>query len=393
MSKDRRYASISGVGMITSAGLSINDLWNACKDSKVMTSDGLGKVSEENLNEIQNYVDGSVWLKKKPLHFSRGLYFSLYSIIQAVTNAGWKNFSSTDSIFIGTTTGMLSMWEGEMLSSFKNAANSKLEDKIKNQSLSSLGDQLRESLGFEGKIFIIASACSASTQAFIEALNSLNAKQATRCIVGGVEELGELTMRGFSSLKLYSTVPCSPFDQDRGGINLSEGAAFYTLENNPHQSIAKVLGGNTFLDSYHTTSPHPKAQAYCKSIEKTLRDTGIRQNQISLVHAHGTGSYHNDGSEAFGLHHIFSNKVPIISTKGIHGHALGASGSLEIGVCLKIMQSDIIPKVAGLINVDEKFNINLPKKNINTKIMYLLKTTLGFGGVNTTLLLQKEETC
>jgi 3-oxoacyl-(acyl-carrier-protein) synthase len=388
-----KYASISGIGMITSAGLSIDDLWNACKESKVITSDGLGKISEKNLNIIQNHVDDSKWLKKKPIHFSRGLYFSLYSIIQAVTSAGWKKFSATDSIFIGTTTGTLSMWEKEMFSFFRDTKNTKLEEKIKNQSLSSLGNQIRESLGFEGKIFIISSACSASTQAFVEALNSLNAKQATRCIVGGVEELGELTIRGFSSLKLHSTARCTPFDQNRAGINLSEGAAFYTLEKKPSKSIAKILGGNTFLDSYHTTSPHPEAHGYCKSIEKTLRDTGVKQSQISLVHAHGTGSYHNDGSEAFGLHNIFSNKTPIISTKGTHGHALGASGSLEVGICLKIIENNIIPKVTGLVNIDEKFDINLPKENINTEIKYILKTTLGFGGVNTTLLLQKEETC
>ena len=235
----------------------------------------------------------------------------------------------------------------------------------------------------------MASACSASTQSLILGQQLIKSERAKRVLAGGVEELGKLTISGFGSLKLLNPEPCKPFDQNRAGINLSEGSAFYALEAaTDKKSYATILAGDTVLDSYHMTSPNPEGSGLEKSILSSLKQSQLMPADIAFVHAHGTGSFHNDQAEAFAIHKVFPHAPEVISTKGIHGHALGASGSIEMGICLKILQQGLIPAVCGLVEKDANIHLNLPTKTVNKKVPYLLKTTLGFGGVNSSLILK-----
>ena len=394
MISQNNITSITGAGIVSPAGLSIDHLWEACLANKVLTENGLGKVEQEHCEAIVNYVNSSEFIVSKPAYFSKALYFSLFAIISAMENANWDKLNETDALFIGTTTGMLTTWEGDFIEYMKTSKiTHQFRNNFEKHNLGFLGDEIRRSLGFTGKIVINTSACSASTQAFADAHNWLVTSQCERCLVGGVEELGQLTIRGFKSLKLLIDQPCVPFDQNRSGINLSEGAAFYTLEKQKETSRADLLGGNTYLDSYHMTSPHPEAYGLCQAIEKTLKKSEIEKKQIDLIHAHGTGSPHNDQAEAYGVKNVFGNSTPTISTKGTHGHALAASGSFEIGLCLKILETNTIPAITGLRTPDKEFSIKLPQETIHKKITYLMKTTLGFGGVNCTLLLRGNLSC
>ncbi len=380
---------ITGIGVLSPSGIGAEALWEDCLNKKSQTSDGLGCISDKDFKSLCSLVNESPWLKKKPLSLERSLYFSLYSIISAISDAGWKEFNQSDVLLIGTTTGQLSSWETK----FIDLCQKKLEEEdlsyLDKQPLGNLGDSLREALSFPGKIHIISSACSASTQALGMAHDYLNSKRSERVIVGGVEELGQLTIKGFGSLKLLSNKSCTPFDQERSGINLSEGSAFYTFEKKslmrPH---AYIVGGRTFLDSYHMTSPHPEGRGYKRSIIESLKQADITSDEIDLVHAHGTGTFNNDQAEANAIGEIIGASTPVISTKGVHGHALGASGAIELSLCIQILKSAMIPPITGLNNVDPEFKLLLPKEKIERKVTYLLKSTLGFGGVNSSIILK-----
>jgi 3-oxoacyl-(acyl-carrier-protein) synthase len=369
MKKNPPFVSITGMGVISPSGMGIESLWNACLNKQSLIQNGLGIIPENIL----------------PADNGKSLAMATYAITQAVNEAKWGNFTQDDVIIIGTTTG-----ENELIS-YSTGVVPTPEGKIalRKQSLSSLSDDLKKTLKFPGRIIILASACSASTQAIVLAHDMLVNGRATRCLAGGVEELGKLTINGFGCLKLLNQDACKPFDQHRMGINLSEGAAFYSFEMNTQKpALAHILGGGTVLDSYQMTSPNPEGEGLQKAILTTLSKSQINADEISFVHAHGTGSSHNDQAESAALSKLFPHRPFVVSTKGVHGHALGASGSLELGICLQVLNKNIIPPVTGLDTVDENIKLNLPKTAQHTAIKYLLKTTLGFGGVNSAFILK-----
>ena len=387
--------SITGMGLITPAGSGANPLWEHCLSKTSLIKSGLGRVSENDTKEIWDKLQSSKWISNPPVYFSKSLLFTLYSITNAIDLASWTSFEESDVIIIGTTTGQISLWEKELIQLLKIESSLSIDtEKLSKQPMQSLSESLRSVLNFPGKILILSSACSASTQAIITAHNYLSTNRAKRCIAGGVETLSELTITGFNCLKLLSLEPCRPFDQSRVGINLSEGAAFYTIEKNTHTTpLAYLYAGDTFLDSYHMTSPRQDGLGMQKALFSALKKSNLSASDISMVHAHGTGSMQNDQSESNAFSNIFSQKPPTISTKGIHGHALGASGAIEFGICLKILNLGIIPPVTGLTNQDESISLNLPVIALKQEIHFLAKTTLGFGGVNSAFIIGREKQC
>ncbi|MBA2403952.1 MAG: beta-ketoacyl-[acyl-carrier-protein] synthase family protein [Bdellovibrionales bacterium] len=392
MKKNSTIVSITGMGIISPAGQGIEPLWNACLQKQSLIENGLGTVKHDDIHAAQNSLTHSPWLKQAVDPKNKSLIMALYAITQALDEAEWEEFTPHDVIIIGTTTGQISIWEDELLSyttGVSPAASGHAA--LCKQSLSSLSDDLKNILNFPGRIIILASACSASTQAMILAHDMLISGRANRCLAGGVEELGKLTINGFSSLKLLNNSPCKPFDQNRMGINLSEGAAFYSFEISPNRrSLAHFMGGASVLDSYHMTSPNPEGMGLQKAMLNTLANCRVKPADISFVHAHGTGSFHNDQAEAFALAQVFPNRPHVVSSKGVHGHALGASGALELGICLQVLNQSNIPPVTGLEIPDEKFSINLPTSVRHVSVGYLMKTTLGFGGVNSAFILKAE---
>jgi 3-oxoacyl-(acyl-carrier-protein) synthase len=377
---------ITGTGMITPAGTGIEKLWESCLNQRSLIENGLGSINDTDHNEIKSYIENSS-LIKTPILKSRALDFALYSIATAMEEAGWSKLKSDDVIVIGTTTGMIKVWEDEVM---KMTAGMSIDsNKVKYQSLSSLENQIKEAFNFCGKIITLSSACSASTQAFAYAYNLLSGGKATRCVAGGVEELGELTIKGFSSLKVLSGINCKPFDENRTGINLSEAAAFSCIEINTESKTAiSLLAGTTILDSYHVTSPHPEGQGCQRSFQETLDLNKLSAKDIDLIHAHGTGSHHNDSSESLAIEAKFGLKVPVISTKGIHGHALAASGAVEISLCCKMIKEETILKNFMLETKDPDIKININEQTTQKKIKRIMKSTLGFGGVNSTIVIE-----
>jgi 3-oxoacyl-[acyl-carrier-protein] synthase-1 len=318
-----------------------------------------------------------------------------FALSQAIESAGGKHLTHDDGIILATTTGQISVWERELIRFMKKEICSKEFEKVfRHQPLGSLLEALIELFSFAGKALLVSSACTASTQAIALGSQWINRGIVKRCFVGGTEILCDLTIEGFKSLQLLSSETASPFDVNRTGINLSEGAAFLCLEGvRSPQAIASILGSGLSSDSYHMTAPHPEGHGSLMAMKAALQSAGLDPSDISWVHAHGTGSKHNDLAESCAIKTLFGETAPwVSSTKWVHGHALGASGTLETILCTEALREKTILATGGLKNPDPQISVKHPPHHVPfdaaaERSFHILKNTLGFGGINASLVI------
>jgi 3-oxoacyl-[acyl-carrier-protein] synthase-1 len=363
-------------------------------------SEGLGWIPDSLITEIKKKAVNSLYKHQfqslfKQLPLSKPLLIAFYALTEAIQQAGWTSFNEEDGLIFATTTGQISSWDQSLL----QYLNQKIKydeflTAFQQQPLGTLLSSLCHLLQFPGKTTLVTSACSASTQAI--ALGSLWLKQGRvkRCLIGGSEILCQLTLQGFRSLQLLTPEPTQPFDENRRGINLSEGAGFLCLETNPTSSspLARISGHGFSTDGYHMTSPHPEGAGCLQAMQSALRSANLRPEEINWVHAHGTGSQQNDHAEGQAIGHLFQSQAPwVSSTKWVHGHALGASGVIESILCIQALQNQKIVKTGGLKHPDPKIILKHPPEHFPCKIQHIMKNTLGFGGTNASLVLSQKD--
>ena len=376
--------AISGVGSVSCVGIGAPTLWQSTLENHSGIVDGLGRIAASEVEVLQ---------KKFPeaREKSRSALFAYAAICEAMRQAGWASLNEDDGLVLATTTGQISFWENELIQFLhKEISAEPFAKAIRYQSLGSIFEDLGPLLGFRGRTMLVSSACSAGTQAI--ALGSQWVEQGTvrRCIAGGTEVLSRLTLEGFRSLQLLAPTVCKPFNENRPGINLSEGAAFVCLEAQPARPLARVSGFGFSTDAYHMASPHPEGKGCYEAMKAALDRARVKPEDVAWVHAHGTGSVANDAAEGLAINQLFGKPGPwVSSTKGIHGHALGASGALETVLCVQALQSQQVPPTYGLEKPDPAIQVRHPHEVIPCEVRHILKNTLGFGGNNAAIVLSK----
>ncbi len=395
--------TISGTGCITCTGNSPEDLLAAALTGQhgLSTEPNLGLTlgyTNESLipslrQAINNHPYGrtlfpsgiSEHTRAKPLVY---LYSCLFA---AMKQAQWEQIPKDTGIIFATTTGYVPYWEDDLVA-FQAGKISERDFTVSFQDhpLSRPLDPLFQAGHVEGPLRIVTSACAAGTQALALAHQWIASGKVERCIVAGTELLSTLTIRGFNSLGLISKKPCAPFDQERDGINLSEAAGTIILERADlaKTKLATLSGGGMSLDSYDMTSPDPSGLGIVRAIEAALKQAATPPEKIDWIHTHGTGSQANDLAEAAAMSHIFGSVTPpVSSTKGLHGHALAVSGIIETILCIGAMNHKTILGTLNHKQTDEKIKANIQKENMAFDVRTVLKTTLGFGGVNAAIVL------
>ncbi|MEZ4814350.1 MAG: beta-ketoacyl-[acyl-carrier-protein] synthase family protein [Bdellovibrionota bacterium] len=373
---------ITGLGALSPLGLDLESFWNAILDEKDCIKDGIGALSPEQWKYIEN---------KYPQNKCAGKIAQLsYFVAQeAMQRAGWTELNSEDGIILGTTTGQITHWENSLISAFKSNDYTEF---LSQGGVHTPGESLNEFsklINFNGKSMMIVSACSASTQALGLAAEWVKSGRVKRCLVGGAEVLTTLSVEGFRCLGLLSQERARPFDQNRNGINLSEAAAFYCVENldaTHPRAVACIESFATNSDAYHLTSPHPEGAGSAGYFEDLLQKAQLKAEDIDWVHAHGTASSSNDSAEATAIEKVFG-QTPVTSTKAYHGHSLGAAGALETAICVQALRQQLRIKNLGLNELDSKLNINVQKTHEKASLKRIVKSSLGFGGVNAALLI------
>ena len=259
--------------------------------------------------------------------------------------------------------------------------------------------------GFKGVNYGVVSACATSNHAFGDAFKMIQSGLADVIIAGGSEAaITEMSIAGFSNMKALSKNPdknsaSRPFDKNRDGFVMGEGAGILVLENLDHAKkrnaklIGEIIGYGATADAYHITSPNPQGTGAEKAILNAISDAGINKNNIEYINAHGTSTYYNDKVETKVIKNIFKQRAKdlyVTSTKSMTGHLLGATGGIEAIATILSMNNNYIPPTINYSTPDSDCDLNyVPNKGISKKINYALSNNFGFGGHNSCILFKK----
>jgi 3-oxoacyl-[acyl-carrier-protein] synthase-1 len=257
-------------------------------------------------------------------------------------------------------------------------------------------DNIADLLGINDYRTTVSTACSSAANAIMMGAKMIENGTLDRVLVGGTDALTAFTINGFDSLMIFDTEWCKPFDENRQGLNLGEGAAYILLENeksialNNSSILAKVTGWNNTADAYHQTASSPDGFGATEAMKKAIIQAKLEPNQIDYVNAHGTGTNNNDLSESTALINVFGENVPdFSSTKSYTGHTLAAAGGLEAVFSVLALQNDVIFPNLNFTNVIPEKGLVPNTQNKNKKVTHILSNSFGFGGNNTSLVFSK----
>jgi 3-oxoacyl-[acyl-carrier-protein] synthase II len=257
---------------------------------------------------------------------------------------------------------------------------------------------LMDALGFTGPISIIANACTSGANAVGHAFHLVKTGRATRAIAGGYDALAEMVFAGFDSLQALSATTPRPFDANRDGLALGEGAGVITLERHEDalkrnaDIIAEIVGYGASTDLHHLTQPHPQGDAALISMTRACEEAGVKPAQVRYINSHGTGTPLNDAAEGMAIQRWAGDvvsKVMVSSTKGSIGHLLGGAGAVEAIICLLAMRESFVPPNVPIGTPDPVCTFDLVREPRDADLDCVLTNSFGFGGANATLVMRR----
>jgi 3-oxoacyl-[acyl-carrier-protein] synthase-1 len=258
----------------------------------------------------------------------------------------------------------------------------------------SLGRFVHGYLGLAGPSTTVSAACASSSKVFADAWQWLEADLCDAVVVGGVDSLCLMTLRGFNSLELLSHGPCRPNDAARSGISIGEAAGFALVERMPAKPPPGAIGLYGYgesNDAHHMSSPHPDGKGAILAMQGALERAGLKPEEIDYINLHGTGSGANDRIEDKAVYGIFGDRVPTSSTKGWTGHALGAAGITEAVICCLALRAGLIPANLNLQTLDPDFRSAVQAESSARPIRRVVSNSFGFGGNNCSIVLGSAE--
>jgi 3-oxoacyl-[acyl-carrier-protein] synthase I len=254
----------------------------------------------------------------------------------------------------------------------------------------SSADFVRRYFHLSGPAATLSTACSSSAKVFATAQRMIDAGLIDAALVGGVDSLCLTTLYGFSSLQLTSSQPCRPFDIQRNGISIGEGAAFVLLEREQARTDRIVLRGvGESSDAYHMSSPHPEGRGAQAAMRAALQRAQLNTDAIDYINLHGTATPSNDAAEGCAVAAIFGARVPVSSTKGATGHTLGAAGAVEAVIGALALTNNFIPAGVNTQTIDPALPVDYVLENREQPLRNILSNSFGFGGTNCSLILGK----
>ena len=408
----KRRVVVTGLGVVTPIGNTVPEFWESIRAGRI----GIGPITKFDTTEYKVKVAAEVkgFVAKDRMDFKsarRMDEFSQYAVAaakEAFTDAK-LDMEQEDPYRVGVCVGS---GIGSLPGSEKNVAKV-LENKpnrvhplfvpmmISNMAAGNISIQL----GLMGKCTDVVTACASGTHCIGDALRAIQYGDADVMVAGGSEScICGTGVAGFSALTALSTAEdparaSIPFDQERDGFVLGEGAGILILEELEHAKnrgahiYAEVVGYGATADAYHVTSPKEDGSGAAKAMTLAMEEAGVRPEEVTYINAHGTGTHHNDLFETRAIHLAFGDaaaSVHINSTKSMTGHLLGGAGGVEGVVCVKSIEEDFIHQTVGTIvpgeGCDLDYTLGAP---VETPVMYAMSNSLGFGGHNATILMKK----
>jgi len=263
------------------------------------------------------------------------------------------------------------------------------------QELASPAAFLAATLGSRGPVYVHSSACASSAKALASAARLILMNLCDAVIAGGIDTLCAFTVAGFAALESVSATRCNPLSRNRDGINIGEGAALFLMSREP--ATVSLRGWGESSDGYHVSAPDPAGVGARRAMEQALSRAGVAASQIDYVNLHGTATVQNDAMEAQLVHALFGDAVAVSSTKPLTGHALGAAGAIEAGLCWLSMQDDNPSGKLPPHLWDGAYDPALPVLKLadpgssaGHHLRWTLSNSFAFGGANATLVMGRE---
>ena len=412
---NRRRVVITGLGCITALAESVGELFAALCEGK----SGVSNIESFDTSdypvkfggEIKGFNPTKYINQHESKRMDRFTQFAVAAATQAVSDAG-LDFSKEDpfriGVIVGTGIGGIKEIEEQHIR-LLNASPKKVSPFCVPRLMSNAASgNIAILYNLAGPNFSVASACASGAHAIGEAFCNILANRSEIVITGGTEAaLTPIGLGAFCAARSLSTrndnplVASRPFDRDRDGFVLSEGAGILILEEYEHAKkrgakiYAELLGYAATDDGYHITAPLPDGAGAAKAMELALLDGQVQVDSVDYINAHGTGTELNDISEATAIKSVFGShayKLAVSSTKSCLGHLLGAAGAVELIVCVKVINESIIPPTINLENQDERCDLKMdyvPLQARQRKVDIALSNSLGFGGHNACLVVGK----
>lgn len=405
-----RRVVVTGLGAVTPIGNNVDDFWTSVKAGKIGfdhitkfdTTDYKCHIAAE-LKDFnpQDFMDRKAAKRMEP--------FSQYAVAaakQAIDDSGLdikKEDPYMVGCAIGSGIGSLQAMERETQKLYEKGPNRVNPLLVPLMICNMAAGNVSIQFGLKGKSINDVTACATGTNTIGEAYRSIQYGEADVMVAGGTEgSVCPIGIAGFTALTALSTVDdpakCSlPFDKNRSGFVMGEGAGVVILEELEHAKArgakiyAEVVGYGCSSDAYHITSPQEDGAGAARAMTNAMRDAGVTPADVKYINAHGTGTHHNDLFETRAIKLAFGDEaanLKINSTKSMIGHLLGAAGAVEFITCVKEIQDGFIHKTVGYETPDEEIDLNYCKDSYEEPVEYALSNSLGFGGHNASILLK-----
>lgn len=407
-----RRVVVTGLGAITPIGNTVNEFWENIKKGTVGIApitrfDAAGyKVSLA--AEVKNFDASERMDSKTAKRMDKFSQYAVAAAREALKDSGIdmeKEDSFRAGTIIGSGIGSLEMIESEyekILKGNQNRVNVLMVPRmISNMAAGNVSIQL----GLRGKCTSVVTACASGTHCIGDSFRAIKYGDADIMFAGGAEScICPTGIAGFQALTALSTSndplrASIPFDKDRSGFVLGEGAGVIVLEELEHAKkrgahiYAEVAGYGATADAYHITSPCEDGSGAAKAMELAVKEAGISPDEVTYINAHGTGTHHNDLFETRAIKLAFgenAKKISINSTKSMTGHLLAAAGAVEFVVCAKTVETGYIHQTVGTRIPDEECNLDYTIGSAKERdVMYAMSNSLGFGGHNASVLIKK----
>ena len=408
-----RRVVVTGMGAITPLGNSVDIFWEALKDGK----NGIDKIDKFDVEDYPTQMAAQVkdfdptdYLdRKEARRMDLFCQFAMAATYQAMENANLdteKLDKERFGVILSSGIGGLETMENQAKVLFSRGPNRISPFLVPMMIVNMAAGQISIAVGAKGINTTVVTACASATNAIGEAFKTIRYGEADVIITGGSEApITPLALAGFCSMKAMSTrnqdptTASRPFDADRDGFVIGEGAGILILESYEHavnrgaNILAEIVGNGATADAYHITAPAPEGEGAARAMREAIQYAAIEPDMVDYINAHGTSTPYNDKFETTAIKTIFGDhayKLAVSSTKSMTGHLLGAAGAVEAIICEKAVQEDFIPPTIGYRVKDEECDLDyVPNSGRRSSINYALSNSLGFGGHNGTLIFKK----
>ena len=408
---EKRRVVVTGVGTVNPTGNTVEESWKGIREGKV----GIGEItafdssafSVHLAGEVKEFHPETVFEKRELKHMARFTQFAMIAAEEAMLDSGISGSLPPEEmgVIVSSGIGGLKTIEEEHTKGeqkgFERVSPFFIPMSISNMAAGEIA--IRHKL--KGLCICPVTACAGGSNAIGDAFHRIRDGYETAMLCGGTEAaISELGIGGFATMKALSPATevsraSIPFDKERSGFVMGEGAGILILEEREHalkrgaKIYAEIVGYGANCDAYHITSPAPGGEGAAACMELALKDAGVTAAEIDYINAHGTSTHLNDLGETAAVKTVFKDRaysVPISSTKSMTGHLLGAAGAVEAIFSVLALRDGFIPGTMNYQVKDEELDLDyVPNKGREQELRYALSNSLGFGGHNACLVFKK----